>query len=54
LDDLVVSNAQLAADGLGPNAITRRVRDRRLTRMFRGVYRVGPVDGPWTREAGLR
>jgi very-short-patch-repair endonuclease len=50
--DLVVSSAQLAAQGVGPNAITRRVRDGRLTRMFRGVYRVGPVDGPWTWEAG--
>ena len=49
---LVASSAQLAAEGLAPNAITRRVRDGRLTRMFRGVYRVGPVDGPWTWEAG--
>jgi hypothetical protein len=49
---LVASSAQLAAEGLGRNALTRRVRDGRLTRMFRGVYRVGPVDGPWTWEAG--
>jgi very-short-patch-repair endonuclease len=50
-EHLVVTHAALIAAGIGPNAITRRVRDGRLTRLFRGVYRVGPVDAPWTREA---
>jgi very-short-patch-repair endonuclease len=50
-DHLVVTRAQLVAAGIGRDAIAARVRDGRLTRVFRGVYRVGPIDAPWTREA---
>jgi predicted transcriptional regulator of viral defense system len=45
----VVSRAQLAALGLTRNAIAHRVATGRLTRLHRGVYRVGPVPSPLAR-----
>jgi very-short-patch-repair endonuclease len=47
----VVTTEALAAAGIGRNAIARRVDDGRLTRLFRGVYRVGPLEAKWTWEA---
>jgi very-short-patch-repair endonuclease len=46
----VVTTAQLAAAGIGERAIAHRVATRWLTRLHRGVYRVGPVPGPYARE----
>jgi very-short-patch-repair endonuclease len=46
----VVTTAQLAAAGLGKNAVAHRVANGRLTRMLRGVYRVGPVQAPYAPE----
>jgi very-short-patch-repair endonuclease len=46
----VVTTRQLAAAGLGRRAVAHRVAHRRLTRMFRGVYQVGPVAAPYGRE----
>jgi very-short-patch-repair endonuclease len=48
---LVVTTQRLLTAGVSANAVTRRVRDGRLTRLGRGVYRVGPAPGPWTTEA---
>jgi very-short-patch-repair endonuclease len=45
-----VTTAQLAAAGIGRNAVAHRVAHGRLTRMLRGVYRVGPVEAPFARE----
>jgi very-short-patch-repair endonuclease len=42
----VVTTAQLEAAGLGRSAVAHRVAHRRLTRMFRGVYQVGPIAAP--------
>jgi very-short-patch-repair endonuclease len=44
----VVSTAQLTALGLGRHAIAHRVATGRLTRLHRGVYRVGPISHPLT------
>jgi very-short-patch-repair endonuclease len=49
---LAVTTAQLVDAGLSPKAIIGRVRRGWLTRLFRGVYRVGPTESRWTREAG--
>src|SRR5262245_11977490 len=46
----VVTTAQLAAAGLGKNAVAHRVEHGRLTRMLRGVYRVGPIEAPFAPE----
>ncbi len=46
----VVTTAQLAAAGVGTNGITRRVADGRLHRLHRGVFLLGPLIGPWTKE----
>jgi very-short-patch-repair endonuclease len=46
----VVTTAQLAAAGIGRNAIAHRIQHGRLTRVLRGVYRVGPVEAPFARE----
>jgi very-short-patch-repair endonuclease len=46
----VVTTAQLAAAGVGKNGVTRRVADGRLRRLHRGVFLLGPLTGPWTRE----
>ena len=46
----VVTTAQLAAAGVGKNGITRRVADGRLHRLHRGVFLLGPLTGPWTKE----
>lgn len=46
----VVTTAQLAAAGVGKNGITRRVADGRLDRLHRGVFLLGPLTGPWTKE----
>jgi very-short-patch-repair endonuclease len=46
----VVTTAQLAAVGIGRNAVAHRVAHGRLTRMLRGVYGVGPVEAPFARE----
>lgn len=42
----VVTTGQLAAAGLGDNAVRHRVAHGRLTRVFRGVYQVGPIAAP--------
>jgi len=49
-----VTTAQLAAAGLGRNAVAHRVANGRLTRMLRGVYRVGPVQAPYAPEMAAR
>lgn len=50
----VVSTAQLRAAGVPPRVIQHRVRQAFLTRMHRGVYRVGPLVGARAAEmAGL-
>lgn len=49
---LAITTAQLIDAGLSPKAIHGRVRRGWLTRLYRGVYRVGPVEGRWTRAAG--
>jgi very-short-patch-repair endonuclease len=46
----VVTTAQLAAAGLGERAVAHRVSCRWLTRLYRGVYQVGPVPGVHARE----
>src|SRR5438034_9591296 len=46
----VVARAQLVRVGLDPRAIDRRLEAGRLRRLHRGVYLVGHVVGPWTRE----
>jgi very-short-patch-repair endonuclease len=46
----VVTRAQLLRLGLLPGAIRRRARSGRLRRLHRGVYLVGPVVQPQTRE----
>jgi very-short-patch-repair endonuclease len=43
----VVSTSQLHALGVGRNAIAHRVTTGRLTRLHRGVFRVGPVHSPF-------
>ncbi len=42
----VVTSAQLMAAGLGPRAIAHRVAHRRLVRLHRGIFQVGPVAAP--------
>ncbi len=44
----VVTVAQLAAAGVGRRGVAHRVAHGRLTRLHRGVYRVGPVEAPLT------
>jgi len=46
----LVTRAQLLAAGVSRHAIARRVATRRLRLLHRGVYRVGPVVAPYTRE----
>jgi very-short-patch-repair endonuclease len=46
----VVTTAQLAAAGMGPRAVAHRVANGRLARVHRGVYQVGPIAGPYSRE----
>jgi very-short-patch-repair endonuclease len=46
----IVTTAQLAAAGIGPRAVEHRVAGGRLTRVHRGVYRVGPIAGPYSQE----
>jgi very-short-patch-repair endonuclease len=46
----VVTVAQLEIAGLGENAVRHRVKAGRLTRIFRGVYQVGPIPAPRGRE----
>jgi very-short-patch-repair endonuclease len=46
----VVTTTQLAAAGIGPRAVEHRVAKGRLTRVHRGVYQVGPIAGPYSRE----
>jgi very-short-patch-repair endonuclease len=46
----VVTTAQLAAAGIGRRGIAHRVANNRLTRVHRGVYRVGPIIAPYARE----
>jgi very-short-patch-repair endonuclease len=44
----VVTVAQLAAAGVGRRGVAHRVAHGRLTRLHRGVYRVGPLEAPLT------
>jgi very-short-patch-repair endonuclease len=46
----VVTTKQLAEAGLGDRAVAHRVSHARLTRIHRGVYRVGPTSGPYALE----
>jgi len=46
----VVTSAQLFVAGLGRHAIAHRVRVGWLRRLHRGVYLVGPLMGPLTKE----
>jgi very-short-patch-repair endonuclease/predicted transcriptional regulator of viral defense system len=46
----VVTVEDLAAAGVGPRGIARRVADGRLRRLHRGVFLVGPLIGPLTYE----
>ena len=39
----IVTSAQIAEAGLGPNAVAHRVSTGRLVRLYRGVYQVGPI-----------
>lgn len=39
----IVTSAQLAEAGLGPNAVAHRVAQGRLVRAYRGVFQVGPL-----------
>jgi very-short-patch-repair endonuclease len=42
----IVTTAQLAQAGIGPNAVAHRVAHGRLVRIHRGVYQVGPIAAP--------
>lgn len=42
----VVTRRQLLAAGVSPDVLDRRLKARRLVRLHRGVYRVGPVVAP--------
>jgi very-short-patch-repair endonuclease len=46
----VVTTGQLAAAAIGERGVAHRVANGRLTRIFRGVYRVGPVAAPYGLE----
>jgi very-short-patch-repair endonuclease len=46
----LVTRRQLIDAGVSPQVIERRVQAGRLVRAFRGVYRVGPLRSPRTRE----
>jgi very-short-patch-repair endonuclease len=46
----IVTTAQLAAAGIGRRGVAHRVAHGRLTRVLRGVYRVGPIAAPYSRE----
>lgn len=46
----VVTRAQLAAAGVAGHRMDYRLRTGLLTRIHRGVYRVGPVVAPWMRQ----
>jgi very-short-patch-repair endonuclease len=46
----VITRAQLRALGLGDRAVSRRVAKGRLHRLHQGVFRVGPLVGPYGRE----
>jgi predicted transcriptional regulator of viral defense system len=46
----VVTTAQLEAAGIGRRGVAHRVAHGRLTRVLRGVYRVGPLAAPFAPE----
>ena len=46
----VVTTGQLDAVGIGRRGVAHRVATKRLTRIYRGVYRVGPITAPYARE----
>ncbi len=46
----VVGRRQLLQVGVAAHVIDRRVAGGRLTRVHRGVYRVGPLAPPWAEE----
>jgi len=46
----IVTTSQLADAGIGPRAVEHRVANGRLTRVHRGVYRVGPIAAPYWHE----
>jgi very-short-patch-repair endonuclease len=46
----VLTSAQLASAGVGQRGVSRRVADGRLRRLHRGVFLMGPLTGPWTRQ----
>jgi hypothetical protein len=52
----MVTAVDLSGAGLSRRTVARRVAEARLVRFHRGVYLVGPLPGPWSREmaAGSR
>lgn len=46
----LVTRRQLLHAGISAAAVARRVRSHRLVPVFRGVYRVGPIASPRSRE----
>ena len=46
----VVTTAQLASAGIGRTRVAHRVAQRAAHELHRGVYRVGPIDAPYSRE----
>lgn len=47
----VVARRQLLEAGMSADMIDRRLQTDWFTPVHRGVYRIGPVSGPWWREA---
>jgi very-short-patch-repair endonuclease len=45
----VLTRTQLVAAGLSPDTVDRSARSGRLTRLYRGVYQLGPLGTPDTR-----
>jgi very-short-patch-repair endonuclease len=48
----LVARAQLLGAGMAAHAVDRRVKDGTLRPVHRGIYRVGPIVAPYTREMG--
>jgi very-short-patch-repair endonuclease len=46
----VVTTGDLKAAGIGSRGIARRIADGRLRRLHRGVFLLGPIVTPWTRD----
>jgi predicted transcriptional regulator of viral defense system len=46
----IVARAQLLRAGVGPDAVRHRLETKRIHRVHRGVYRVGPIVAPRASE----